>query len=436
MTIAVIARRRKPPKQSPRVAARLLRGLCPLAMTAFPCIANAQSSPWLRLGANGVLLYTYADPVPRNRDLAEVRLVQPAIMVHGGAFGNRLRFLGTLDLEGLTIPNGELTPGTWGEGFVDRRHPHTYLHELMLTGEQVLGERPGGVRVSLSFGKGFAPFGTDDPMSRPIVRYPVNHHLAQILERAVVIADMSAGPFILEGGLFNGDEPERPGGWPRLSRFGDSWAGRLTVLPVGRLELQGSYANVHSPEHRQGSGTEQHKASVSARLNGALGAQQVYGLAEWARTSEAEGALKFHSLLAEGAWSRGISRLYYRYERTERPEEQRTLSPFRSIRPHFENSIQGITLWTIHTAGYGFRVTSPKLRLTGLPFAEVSYGRVTSVGGGLFDPRTFYGKTSFWALSMGVRLTMGMPMHRMGHYGMAQDTAATNEAAQDVHHDH
>ena len=40
---------------------------------------------------------------------------------------------------------------------------------------------PGrSVHASLSAGKGFAPFGTDDPMSRPIFRYPVNHHLAQI----------------------------------------------------------------------------------------------------------------------------------------------------------------------------------------------------------------------------------------------------------------
>jgi hypothetical protein len=73
----------------------------------------------------------------------------------------------------------------------------------------------------------------------------------------------------------------------------------------------------------------------------------VYGLVEWARTSEAEGFFVFHSLLAEGAWSTGRHRLQYRFERTERPEEER-IARFRSLRPHLENSILGVTRWTTH----------------------------------------------------------------------------------------
>jgi hypothetical protein len=390
-------------------------------------ILEAQASPSIRIGAHGVFLYTHADPVPGNRALGEIRLVQPAVMVHAGGFANRLRFIGTLDLEGLTIRNGELTPGAWGEGFIDRRHPHTYVHELMLTGEQVLGR----VRVSLSLGKGFAPFGTDDPMSRPIVRYPVNHHLAQILERAVVIGGLQAGPVILEGGVFNGDEPEKPGDWPRLSRLADSWSGRLTVLPLSNLELQGSYARVHSPEHRLGSGTDQQKWSVAARWNGKINANSMYGMAEWVSTSEAEGHFVFRSLLAEGAWSPGPGRLHYRFERTERPEEERSLDPFRSVRPHFEDSIHGITRWTIHTLGYGFQLTGPRSELVGMPFIELSYGRITEVGGGLFDVRAFYGKPSFWSVGAGIRLNVGQPVHRMGRYGVAQNR--TN-AGQPEHH--
>ena len=57
-------------------------------------------------------------------------------MAHAGALNNRLRFVGMLNLEGLTIANGELATGDWGEGFDDRRHPHTYLHEAMLMYEQ------------------------------------------------------------------------------------------------------------------------------------------------------------------------------------------------------------------------------------------------------------------------------------------------------------
>jgi hypothetical protein len=404
------------------------------AVLLFPSFARAQSAPWVRVGGNGVLLYTFADPVPRGRSLSEVRLVQPAIMAHAGALSNRLRLLTTINLEGLTIPDGELTPGAWGEGFIDRRHPHTYLHELVLSVDDLLGDTDGEARVSLSAGKGFAPFGTDDPMVRPVVRYPVNHHLAQILERAVVIAGIGTGPVAVEAGLFNGDEPERPGQWPKVGRFGDSWSGRLTVLPVSGLELQASYAKVHSPEHRPGAGTDQHKWSVSGRWDGDIQGYSVYGLAEWARTSEAEGFFVFGSFLAEGAWSLGRSRLHYRFERTERPEEER-VTPTRSRRPHVENSIVGTTRWTIHTLGYGFRLEERVARLGALPFVELSYGRMADVGGGLFDAGSFYGRNSFWSLSIGVRVNSGMPMHRMGRYGVARDTAVSSGMEQHEQHE-
>ena len=374
--------------------------------------------------------------MPHGRSLGELRLVQPAIMAHAGALSNRIRLHATINLEGLTIPDGELTPGAWGEGFIDRRHPHTYLHELVLSVDDLLGDIDGGTRLSLAVGKGFAPFGTDDPMVRPVIRYPVNHHLAQVLERAVAIAGVSAGPATVEVGLFNGDEPERPGQWPKLGRLGDSWSGRLFVRPAEGLELQGSHARVHSPEHRPGAGSDQYKWSVSGRWDGDIGGHPVYGLAEWARTSEADGFFVFRSFLAEGAWTKGRSRLHYRFERTERPEEERTLDPFRSVRPHFENSIHGTTRWTIHTLGYGFRPEGPIARLGALPFIEVSYGRMTDVGAGVFDVRAFYSRSSFWSLGIGVRLNPGMRMHRMGRYGVVRDTAVSREMEHTEQHEH
>jgi hypothetical protein len=360
--------------------------------------------------------------------------VQPTVMAHAGAWSDRLRLVATLNLEGLTLKQGELALGDWGEGFMDRRHPHTYVHEVVLAFDDMLGRLDQSARVSLSAGKGFAPFGTDDPMARPILRYPVNHHLAQILERAVAILGVRAGPILLEGGVFNGDEPERPGQWPRIRRFGDSWSGRITLLPIPQLELQGSHADVHSPEHRPGFGTDQSKWSLSARWDGEVKRSPVYGLVEWARTSEASGFFVFHSFLAEGAWTHGRSRLHYRLERTERPEEERTLSPFRSVRPHFENSILGTTRWTIHTAGYGFAL-HPLEIMRALPFVELSYGRMADVGGGLFDARSWYGKTSFWSITLGARLSLGMPLHRMGRYGVAQDTVMETDRGDHEHHD-
>jgi hypothetical protein len=383
-----------------------------------------------------VLEYTDVDPIPGNRNLGEVRVVQPVLMLHAGTASDRLRLLGTLNFEGLTIPDGELTPGDWGEGFVDRRHPHTYVHELTATFDDALGKLDGPARVSLVAGKGFAPFGTDDPMSRPILRYPVNHHLAQILERAILILGVHVGPVMAEGGLFNGDEPERPGQWPRISRFGDSWSSRLTVMPLQGLELQGSHAFVNSPEHRPGAGPDQSKWSLSGRWSGALGDNPVYGLLEWARSSESGAFFVFNSVLGEGAWTRGRSRLQYRFERTNRPEEERTADPFRSRRPHFENSILGQTRWTIHTAGYAYHLEYQPAHLELWPLVELSLGSIKQVGAGLFDVKRFYGKTTFWSLSLGARISIGMPMHRMGRYGVAEDTAAEMTMGQHAHHGH
>ena len=359
---------------------------------------------------------TRVDPVPGTDDLTELRVVQPALMVRlaGPA---RLSLLATLDLEGATMPRGELTPGAWGEGFVDRRHPHTYVHELLLTADDLLGSADGSTRISLTAGKGFAPFGTDDPMSRPVLRYPVNHHLAQVLERAVVIGALRHGPLTAELGLFNGDEPSRPGEWPRVGRVGDSWSGRLTARPTTGLELQASRAHIHSPDSREGAGPDQGKWSLSARWTGPLEGQPVYGLVEWARTSEADGFFVFSSLLAEGAWTPGRHRLHYRLERTERPEEERT-SRFRTVRPHLENSILGITRWTIHSAGWS-TVLFEWSGTTLAPLVEVSYGRIGEVGGGLFDVGQVYGRESFWSWTLGVRLRYGGGPHRMGRYGAA-----------------
>jgi hypothetical protein len=355
--------------------------------------------------------------------LGEVRVVQPVLHLHAGALG-QLRLTGMLDLEGLTLPGGELAAGNWGEGFVDRRHPHTYVHELVLTADDLLGRRDGAASLSLSAGKGFAPFGTDDPMVRPFVRYPVNHHLAQILERAVAIAAMRAGPVAAELGLFNGDEPERPGEWPRVGgRFGDSWSARLTGTVRPGVTLQGSHARVHSPEHRPGAGTDQEKWSLAARWSRPIGGHPVYALLEWARTSEAGGFFVFHSLLAEGAWRAGSHRLQYRFERTERPEEER-VARFRSLRPHLENSILGITRWTTHTLGYDLvAVGRPGLEVR--PLAEVTYARVGKVGGGLFDVAGLYGRSHVWSLALGVRLTAGASTHRMGRYGAAEEAGMT-----------
>jgi hypothetical protein len=378
----------------------------------------------ITVGAHAVGVATHATPAMAGKELTEAYLTQPALMVDA-SYGP-LQFAGMLNFEGWTLDRGELNAGVWGEGYVDRRHPHTFLHEAMLT----LEGRAFGGRVSLSAGRGFAPFGTDDPMMRPFVKYPTNHHLAQILERLVVSGAVRGGPVIVEGGLFNGAEPVDPGDLGDVDKFGDSWSARLSVLPRSWLELQGSYAEVKSPENQFGAGLDHEMWNISARAQRGFGAHEVYALIETGETIEGQGDLDaffFKTTLAEAAVRRGAWRLAVRFERSERPEEERRFDPFRSVRPHPDNSIIGVTRWTIATLSIARNSAMGAFRLQ--PFLEV--GRIDAQATEefpVFVPETFYGDDNMWSFSFGIRSTVGTWHTRMGRYGAGR--------TQDSHHNH
>lgn len=395
------------------------RVLSPLRALALVALAGGAAplsgQGHVSAGASALLIFDRVDPIPLGGALGEVRVVHPVAMLHA-SLGQRLSFNGMANFEGLTIDDGQLAPGVAGEGYADRRHPHTYLHEAVATFEHSASLGNADIAYSISAGKGFAPYGSDDPMSRPVIRYPVNHHLAQVLERLVAVAAVRSGPAGLEAALFNGDEPDGPGQWPNAGRFGDSWSLRLTLYPAGGVELQGSIASVTSPEHRDGGGLDHSQRSVSARLERALGTHRVYGLAELARSDDE--AFVFHSFLAEAAWGTGRHRAHYRFERTERPEEQRLLDPWRTPRPHHDFSNLGITRWSLHTVGYAFDAPVPR-RFELTPIVEASIGRIRALTPDSFDPELFYGRDTFWTVSLGVRIGWGARLHRMGRYGAA-----------------
>jgi hypothetical protein len=337
-------------------------------------------------------------------------------------WGGLLSLKATLNFEGATMKRGELNAGIYGEGYIDRRHPHTYLHELVLTSERRFGG-DGASGVSITVGKGFAPFGTDDPMARPFEKYPINHHLSQILERAVAIGALRAGSWIFEGGAFNGDEPTSPGDTPNRNRYWDSWSGRVTFVPWPQGELQTSYARVKSPENPDGGGADQRKQSASIRLED--GQHSGYALLEWSHTGDYVGSTRsfaYTSLLAE-TWAR-YDRLSgaLRIERTERPDEQRLLDPFRTQVPATDLSIAGRSRWTIFTARAAASLVNVRA-FSFEPFAELARARVSpTLRPSGFDPRQFYGSDRIWSVSVGAKLAFGMSHMRMGRYGAAVAT--------------
>jgi len=389
-----------------------------LALAAAPAAGqetgHVAASSW-SVSASALPLLTRASPAMAGEALTEAYLARPVLSARATLGGGRLEAEGMLNLEGFTLRRGELNAGIWGEGYVDRRHPHTYLHEAVATARIFRSRRAA---ASVTLGRGFAPFGTDDPMARPFAKYPANHRLAQVLERLVGIAALRAGPLVLEAGLFNGDEPTAPEDLGTPERFGDSWSARAPLLPLPGLELQASHARLASPEHPAGSGLDQRKWSASARFeSGGHEGEGEYALVEWARTEET--AFDFDTWLAEGAVRRRGFEAALRFERTLRPEEERLDDPFRTPVPHPDTHLLGTTRWRILTAS----LAGPTLEGAGVrarPFAEAARASVEeTLGSPVFDPGAHYGASRLWSLSLGARVEVGAPHRRMGRYGVA-----------------
>ena len=381
--------------------------------------AEMGSQDFIQLGAQAIGVVTRESPAIHGQDLTEGYLTQPVVMGQLSPWGELFSLKTTLDFEGATMKRGELNAGITGEGYIDRRHPHTYLHELLVSSAKRFGMSSVS-GVSVTVGKGFAPFGTDDPMTRPFEKYPINHHLSQILERAVAIGALRVGSWIFEAGAFNGDEPTGPGDTPNRDRYWDSWSGRVTYLPWRQGEIQTSYARVKSPENASGGGADQRKQSASIRLEDAQ--HSGYALFEWSRTGDYVGSTRtftFNSLLAE-TWAK-YDRVSgaLRIERTERPDEQRLGNEFRTPLPSTDLSIAGRSRWTIITARVAASLKGSRSFLAE-PFVEVARARVSpTLQPSGFDPRQFYGSSRIWSVAVGAKVALGMTHMRMGRYGVA-----------------
>ena len=382
---------------------------------------------WWSAGASAIGYVPRVDPGVAGRPLTEGYLTQPLVHAHLTAARELLELKAMIDLEGKTLARGELTPGAYGEGFIDRRHPHTYLHELVATARTPEWR---GFAASASLGKGFVPFGTDDPMSRPIVRFPVNHHLAQILERFIHGGALRWRPITVEAARFNGDEPENPRDAPNAKNRGNSWATRVTVRPdrdpLRGAEVQWSTARVVSPESPAGHGFDHRKHSASARFERKVGSYDVYALGEWARSDLYKGGLRaftLRSTLGEASVEQGIIRVSARYEQTIRPEDERLTNAFRTIFPTAEVQILGTTRFDIATMAVEAKHDMRGLFLA--PLVELSLIRASETARpAAFVPREFYGSNRIVQLSVGVRMGVGARHGRMGRYGVASDDGA------------
>ena len=341
-------------------------------------------------------------------------VTQPAIMAHAASAGHRVVVHTTLNFEGLTQKNGELTFGGWGEGFIDKRHPHTFVHELMVS---VNAWNVGGGAVSLSAGKGFAPYGTSDPMVRPGLKYPTNHHLSQILERWTANASWLRSGWSLEAGIFGGQEPEGTYDFSNIESFGDSWSARVARRwgMAGSDQWEGSlsFASVTEFAHTVEETTRFANAAV-VRV-APLGGGRLYVLTEASRSFLADHS-DFFSVLGELRYDDGRRQPYARVEYAARPEYFREGAAGDDDFFRYDHDVDpvGRTRWLIVTAAYAQQASANPWSLR--PFLEVQYHRVSADEGQ--SARQIFGRTSFWALTAGVRVLLGGDPMRMGSYGV------------------
>lgn len=377
----------------------------------------AQAFPVLTVGAPGL------DGSALRR--TEAYLTQPAIMANLIGPGDTFVLHATLNLEALTQEDGELTFGAWGEGFLDSRHPHTLLHEMMLS---VNAWDTGVGALALSAGKGFAPYGTPDPMSRPGLKYPTNHHLSQILERWTLNGAWVRGGWSVEAGVFAGGEPEGPYDPGSLDGFGASWSARISrhwgggVAPFAAWEAAASRGSVEEEHHGE---TERTALwNVYLRHSRPIATGDVYVLAE-ASLGEPEHGDAYFSALVEARLAARRHQPYARIEVATRPEYVREALPGDPGFFRYDHDAEaiGATRWLIATLGWGRELTGDPLSVR--PFVEVQYHAVREERGGI-DPRALYGSDAFWSLSLGARIFLGGDPMRMGSYGVLDSMTAMN----------
>lgn len=138
-----------------------------------------------------------------------------------------------------------------GKPLHDRQHPHDLIMELAAMFQQPVAknlavELYGGVAGEPALGPVafmHRPSAQNDPFA------PLGHHWqdATHISFGVLTAGLYSRAWKLEGSWFNGREPDE-NRWNIDLRRLDSYSGRLTVNPTGRLSVAGWYGYLPSPE--------------------------------------------------------------------------------------------------------------------------------------------------------------------------------------------
>ena len=320
-----------------------------------------------------------------------------------------------------------------GEPLHDRQHPHDAIMELAALFQQPVGrnlavELYGGLAGEPALGPVafmHRPSAQNDPLS------PLGHHWqdATHISYGVLTAGVYERRFKLEGSWFNGREPDE-NRWNLDLRRPDSYSGRLTINPTGRLSLASWYGYLKSPEglhpdesvHRYGASV---LYGARGLAGGAWGSMLLWGANEHGGRAE-------HSIVAESNLEIGHrNAVFGRAEYVRKSAEDLVLPAMDAERQFDIGSL---------VFGYVREVAS-------IPGGSIGVGGRASVNfiPGALEP--YYGTRTPAGISLYVRVrpkrmpteapmrmpmardTMAAPMHPISHDSMPMPATPAHEMA-------
>jgi hypothetical protein len=200
-----------------------------------------------------------------------------------------------------------------GRPLIDRQHPHNFFMQLAAVWRLPVGASTGFTIAGGPAGEpalGPVAFmhrasADDNPTA------PLSHHTfdSTHISYGVVTAAIDHGPWVLEGSVFNGREPDQNRWDLELGRL-DSVSGRIWFRPNAEWEFQASTGHLINPEQLEPGNIERSTASVSWTSRNAGDISSV--TAGYGQNDTDHGTR--HAVFIEGAHHVGANTLYGRFE--------------------------------------------------------------------------------------------------------------------------
>ena len=200
-----------------------------------------------------------------------------------------------------------------GRPLIDRQHPHDLFMQIAASWRVPLN---GSTGLTLAGGPAGEPAlgpvafmhrasASDNPTA------PLSHHTfdSTHVSFGVITVAVDHGPWVVEGSLFNGREPDDNRWTIDLGRL-DSFSGRLWFRPNAEWELQASTGRLKNPEQLEPGNVERSTVSASWTRHNASDVSSV--TIRYGRNDTNHGAR--NAIFVEGARHRGLNTFYGRFE--------------------------------------------------------------------------------------------------------------------------